>query len=165
MADEIRTHRLVLRRARADDVDAMHAILSDPRAMRYWSTPPHGQRAQTAAWLADKPSSDESISDDFIIEMDGQLIGKMGSWRLPEMGFILAPSMWGQGIASEALAAFLDHRRGCGEPRRLIADVDPRNAASLALLKGHGFVETGRASGTWQVGAELCDSIYLGLDL
>ena len=47
----------------------------------------------------------------------------------------------------------------------VFADVDPRNAASLALLTRHGFIETGRAAGTWQVGDELCDSIYLALDL
>jgi RimJ/RimL family protein N-acetyltransferase len=47
----------------------------------------------------------------------------------------------------------------------LTADVDPRNLSSLALLKRNGFVETGRATGTWQIGAELCDSIYLWLML
>jgi [ribosomal protein S5]-alanine N-acetyltransferase len=41
MADELRTDRLLLRRAVATDVDAMHRIMSNPIAMRYWSTPPH----------------------------------------------------------------------------------------------------------------------------
>ena len=39
--DRIVTERLVLRRARADDLAAMHEVLSHPRAMLYWSTPPH----------------------------------------------------------------------------------------------------------------------------
>jgi len=38
---EIRTPRLILRSARPDDLDAMHAVLSDSRATRWWSTPPH----------------------------------------------------------------------------------------------------------------------------
>ena len=34
MMDEIRTERLLLRRARMEDAAAMHAIMSDPVAMR-----------------------------------------------------------------------------------------------------------------------------------
>ena len=32
-----------------DDLDALHAVMSDARAMRYWSTPPHGNLDQTFA--------------------------------------------------------------------------------------------------------------------
>ena len=39
--DEIRTERLLLRKAREEDLDSMHRILSDKRAMRYWSSLPH----------------------------------------------------------------------------------------------------------------------------
>jgi RimJ/RimL family protein N-acetyltransferase len=63
------------------------------------------------------------------------------------------------------MAAFLERRRLIGGPSRLTADVDPRNLRSIKLLEKHGFVETGRANGTWQVGNELCDSVYLALDL
>ena len=52
MADEIRTERLLLRRARGDDAAAMHAIMSDAKAMRYWSTPPHRDLAETERWMA-----------------------------------------------------------------------------------------------------------------
>jgi ribosomal-protein-alanine N-acetyltransferase len=163
--DLIRTSRLLLRRARPDDVDAMHAILSDSRAMRYWSTIPHVERVQTEQWMADMLAIDGATGDDFIVEMDGRLVGKLGCWKLPEMGYILAPEVWGLGVASEALAAFLDHRRAMSAPRTLTADVDPRNLASLMLLKRHGFIETGRAQGSWKVGDELCDSVYLALSL
>jgi RimJ/RimL family protein N-acetyltransferase len=47
----------------------------------------------------------------------------------------------------------------------LTADVDPRNAASIKLLERCGFIETHRAAGTWQVGDELCDSVYFRLKL
>ena len=40
----------------------------------------------------------------------------------------------------------------------LTADVDPRNAASLRLLKARGFVETG-TSGNWTTNIGVCDSI------
>ena len=164
MADEIYTERLMLRRARHEDVPAMHAIMSDPAAMRYWSSLPHASLAETERWMTSMVEADRANSDDFIVTMGGALIGKLGAWQLPEIGFLLAPSQMGRGYASEALAGFVARRRGLGSTE-LIADVDPRNLASLALLRRHAFVETGRAAGTWQIGAELCDSIYLRLGL
>jgi RimJ/RimL family protein N-acetyltransferase len=51
--EELTTPRLRLRRAHGDDLDALHAILSHPAAMRYWSTPPHADLERTRVWLAD----------------------------------------------------------------------------------------------------------------
>jgi RimJ/RimL family protein N-acetyltransferase len=62
------------------------------------------------------------------------------------------------------MVAFIAHRRKLGSSA-LTADVDPRNLSSIRLLERHGFVETGRANGTWQVGDELCDSVYFRLTL
>jgi len=99
-----------------------------------------------------------------MVVCDGRLIGKFGAWRLPEFGFLLDPAYWGRGLASEALAAFVERRRALGSTE-LTADVDPRNAASIRLLERAGFTETGRAKGTWRVGDELCDSVYFSLAL
>lgn len=163
-SDEIRTERLLLRRARMDDAEAMHRIMSNPIAMRYWSTPPHREFAETERWMASMVNGDPTESDDFIVTLDGQLIGKLGAWRLPEIGFLLDPACWGQGYAREALAAFIERRRRLGSAE-LTADVDPRNAASIRLLEQAGFLETGRAAGTWLVGVELCDSVYFAMIL
>lgn len=164
MADEMRTARLVLRRATMDDTWAMHRVMSDPAAMRYWSTPPHRSINETQRWMRSMVDADPSTSDDFIVTLDGALIGKLGAWKLPEIGFLLARERWGQGLASEALSAFVAHRKSIGSDR-LTADVDPRNEPSLRLLQRHGFVETGRAQRTWLVGDEWCDSVYLELKL
>jgi ribosomal-protein-alanine N-acetyltransferase len=165
MRDELITPRLRLRRATMDDLDAIHALLSDPRNMRYWSSPPHETLGQSVEWLRSMVDADPAESDDYIVERDSRAIGKMGCWKLPEIGFMIAADEAGQGYASEALAAFLERRRRIAEPRRLTADVDPRNTASLRLLAAHGFVETGRAHATWNINGEICDSVYLALDL
>jgi [ribosomal protein S5]-alanine N-acetyltransferase len=165
MADEIMTERLHLRRARMSDLAAIHGLLSDPRNMRFWSSPPHGSLQQSEAWLRSMVEADAALSDDFVIERHGRVIGKLGCWQLPEVGFMIAFDETGQGYATEAMAAFLERRRQLGEPRRLTADVDPRNEASLRLLARHGFFETGREKATWTVGGEVCDSVYLALDL
>jgi [ribosomal protein S5]-alanine N-acetyltransferase len=164
MLDEIRTERLRLRRARMDDLTAMHPIFKDPRAMRYWSTPPHSSIDESETWLRSMVDVDQAVGDDFIVTLDGAVIGKLGAWKLPEVGFLLAPAYWGRGLALEAMRAFIARRRDCGSTE-LTADVDPRNLQSLRLLARCGFEETHRASGTWQVGDELCDSVYLRLAL
>lgn len=161
---EIRTERLVLRRATMADAAPMHAIMSNPKAMRYWSSLPHTDHAQTETWMRSMVEADPDGSDDFIVTLGGRLIGKLGCWKLPEIGFLIDPAQWGEGIASEALAAFIERRRTL-DSSELTADVDPRNAASLKLLERHGFVQTGRAKATWQIGDELCDSVYLRLKL
>ena len=160
---EIRTERLLLRPARADDLEPLHAIFSDRRAMTYWSSPPHEDIEQTRSWLASMIAIQPSEGEDFIVELDGKLIGKAGLWRFPEIGFIFHPDHWGHGYAREALATVLERAFTAHDLAKIEADVDPRNAESLKLLEHLGFRETGRKDRTWFVGGRWCDSIYLAL--
>lgn len=160
---EIRTPRLRLRHARPDDLAAMHAVLSDPRATEWWSTPPHASLDETRAWLDGMVAGNAEGSDDFVIERDGQVIGKAGFYRLPDLGYILHPDHWGQGLASEAVGGTIAHVFATRELDDLTADVDPANQASIRLLEKLGFVRTGFAERTWNIGGEWKDSLYYGL--
>jgi RimJ/RimL family protein N-acetyltransferase len=171
----LRTDRLTLRRARMSDLDAVHALLSDPRAMRYWSTPEHETREETQSWLVAMVAAGEATEDalaagipaegdDFLVEHRGRVIGKAGAWCLPEVGYLIAPDLWGQGLAQEAMQAAIAHIFAHHAAPRLTADVDPRNAASIRLLTRLGFVETHRAPRTLLWRDEWCDSVYYALD-
>ena len=160
---EIRTARLMLRRAKIEDLNAIHAILANPEATRFWSTPPHTSVEQSREWLRSMIDAPPETSDDYVVEYEGRVIGKAGCWQLPEIGFILDPAYWGRGLAREALEAVIAKVFSTFPVEALTADVDPRNGASLAVLKRLGFVETGRAEGTWTLGDEHCDSVYLAL--
>lgn len=161
----LRTERLLLRRPRPDDVPAMHAILSDPQAMRYWSTLPHAALAESEAWVAGTIRAIESGEcDDFFVERGGRLIGKAGLWNGDEIGFLFSPAVWGQGYAREALGAVIAHAFGAGGRTQIRADVDPRNDRCLALLSRLGFQETGRTARTFCIGGEWSDSVYLALE-
>ena len=140
--DRITTARLTLRRATGSDLAAVHAMLSDPRAMRYWSTPPHDSLEQSVTWLHRMIARPLTESDDFLIEHAGQVIGKAGAWMLPEVGFLIHPDHWRQGFGTEALTALIPHLFTHHKIPHLIAEADPRNAASLALLASMGFTET-----------------------
>ena len=162
--DRLITPRLILRRARPGDLDDLHTAMGHPAAMRYWSTPEHRTRDETARWLDSMIERDAGQeSDDFVLEHDGRVIGKAGAWALPEIGFLLHPDTWGRGLAQEAMAAVIPYLFATWPVEALTADVDPRNAASLRLQHRLGFRETGRAERTLLWGDEWCDSVYLAL--
>jgi [ribosomal protein S5]-alanine N-acetyltransferase len=161
---EFRTERLLLRPARANDLEPLHAILSDSQAMAFWSSTPHETLDQTRDWLASMIAIQPAEGEDFMVEFEGRLIGKAGLWRFPEIGFIFRPDVWGRGFAREALRPVLDRAFDVHGLPKVEADVDPRNASSIRLLSGFGFRETGRAERTWHVGEQWCDSVYLELD-
>ena len=160
----LRTERLVLRRPRPQDVQAMHEILSDREAMRFWSTLPHAEMADSETWVASTIAAIESGEcDDFFVELDGTLIGKAGIWHGDEIGFLFHPGIWGKGYAREALRAVITRAFSDGGRTQIRADVDPRNERCLRLLARLGFRETGRAERTFCIGGEWTDSVYLAL--
>jgi hypothetical protein len=146
----------------ADDLAAMHEVLSDPRAMLYWSTLPHRNLDETRAWLDSMIADPPGERDDFIVEHDGRTIGKAGCWRLPRSASSCIPTSgagdWPGGAlrhrpeAVRALSISGDHRR-----RRSPQPCLPGAA------EGTGLRETGRAARTWLIGETWCDSIYLAL--
>jgi len=160
----IHTQRLTLRPARADDLDALHAIMRQPRTMAYWSTPPHEHHDQTADFLEGMMTIPSDLGEDFIAENEGRLIGKVGLYRFPELGYLFDPDFWGMGFAREAMVAVISRAFAVNALPRLIADVDPRNAASIRLLERLGFRETHRATKTILVGEQWCDSVYFALE-
>jgi RimJ/RimL family protein N-acetyltransferase len=146
-----------------DDLEAMHSVLSDSRATRYWSTPPHVDLETTRLWLESMVASPAELSEDFVVELQGRVIGKAGFYRLPEIGYILHPDHWGRGLAYEALSAIIERTFSRFEIPALTADCDPRNTASHRLLEKLGFREVRREKNTWFIAGEWCDSIYLEL--
>lgn len=52
------------------------------------------------------------------------------------IGYVIAESCWGQGLATEAMQGLINH---LGETARFIAGIDPVNAASQKVLEKLGF--------------------------
>ena len=159
----ITSERLLLRRMTRDDAQALHGMLSDPEAMRYWSTLPHDQLAVTEAWVdATIAAVAAGLSDDFAVLLDGVVIGKAGLWNGSEIGVMLARETWGRGYAAEALSAIIERAFAHGQTE-IVADIDPRNTASLKLFERLGFRQTGSATATFQIGEVWTDSLFFAL--
>lgn len=162
----IETERLTLRLLTRDDVDDVHAWMSDPEVTRYQLYDPRS-REQVLDSI-DRFSSAVSLVDkgDFlqpaIVEREsGRVVGCIfvnlsdPENETAEIGWALAAAYHGRGFAFEAATAALDLLFGEVEARRVVAELDPRNAASIRLCERLGmrheahFVEHMMFKGSW----------------
>ncbi len=158
----LRTARLLLRPARLSDLSDLNVVMSDHQTMRYWSQEAHRDLAETEAFLA-RMMARNHLGQDFVMELEGRAVGKVGAYALPEVGFILRRDLWGKGLSTEAMICLIPHLFATTDVLALTADVDPRNLGSLRVLERLGFRETGRAERTFFLYGEWADSIYLAL--
>ena len=158
----IRTARLTLRPLRADDLEPLHTILSDPRAMRYWDRPAHisidESRRLLEAFMQEAP--DQHL--EYAVDLQGRFIGRVGMWKRYEIGFIFAPDHWGQGYATEAAAALIAQVWArFPEADVLTGEVDPRNTGSCRVLEKLGFALSRVGEKDFLYGGtEWCDTAY-----
>lgn len=110
----------------------------DPDATRMAAFPSRDREAFMAHWA--KSMNDETVTLKTIF-FDGQVAGNVVSWQQDEreVGYWLGKEYWGKGIATRALAEFLNHVT----VRPLYAHVARHNIASIRVLEKCGFTITG----------------------
>jgi RimJ/RimL family protein N-acetyltransferase len=79
-----------------------------------------------------------------------------------EIGYILFRAHWGKGIVTEAVAALIDLLFAEGQ-RRVFADTDPDNKASIAVLQRLGFTLEATLRAEWETHIGVRDSLIWGL--
>jgi RimJ/RimL family protein N-acetyltransferase len=165
MSDPIlETPRLILRRLASYDAPVLHEMLSDAETMRFWSTVPHVEMAETEAWVAESVAATaRGDAHDFAVLRDGKVVGRVAFWMGNEIGFLFHRSVWGQGVAREAVGALLRYGFETLNFASVRADVDPGNIRSLTLLERLGFKRAGYAERTFKIGETWVDSVYLEL--
>jgi RimJ/RimL family protein N-acetyltransferase len=75
----------------------------------------------------------------------------------------MAHAHWGKGYMNEALTGLVSHAFEVMKLRRLEADVDPCNAASIRTLERLGFQREGFLRERWHVNGEIQDAFFYGL--
>jgi ribosomal-protein-alanine N-acetyltransferase len=168
----LEAERIALRMLRPDDAADVYAIFSDPRVMRYWSSPPMTDPAQAAgyieqihAWFERRGGMQWGIverGEDRVIGTT-TLCAFSLEHRRCEIGYALAADRWHRGLATEALAAALDFAFGTLPFERVEADIDPRNEPSIRLVERMGFRREGVLRSRWCIGGEMQDSALYGL--
>jgi RimJ/RimL family protein N-acetyltransferase len=83
--------------------------------------------------------------------------------RRGEIGFAIERGHWGRGYASDAVTTLLRFAFEQLSLHRLEADPDPRNAASIRVLRKQGFVREGLLRERYLLNGEAQDAEYYGL--
>jgi [ribosomal protein S5]-alanine N-acetyltransferase len=163
----LKTGRLVLRQLRTDDAAELFKTLSDDLVMQYWSSGPHQNIDETKSYIAWNADADAEHKC-WAITFDGK---KAMGWviLLPhrkdsfELGYILGRQYWRQGYLSEAAEAVIDYAFRELKARRVMADTDPDNEASIGLLTKLGFRKEGHLRAEWETHIGIRDSLIFGL--
>jgi len=164
--------RVVLRWISEDDIDGLYEIFSNPQVMRYWSTVPLPNREAAAALqreIAEGNERETMFKWGIALRDSNTVIGTTTLFNLnldngrAELGYAMAHAYWGKGYMNEALKALVSHVFEVMELRRLEADVDPRNAASIRTLERLGFQREGFLRERWHVNGEIQDALFYGL--
>lgn len=148
LPERIETARLVLRRPSPADVEEIFlGWASDVEATRFMSWPRHESLAETRAFLSFSEAEWQRWpAGPYLIasRATGELVGSCGfafsEASRADVGYILMPSMWGRGYATEALAGQVEAALRHLDAVTLEAAVHPDNVMSLRVLAKCGFV-------------------------
>lgn len=148
---ELHTPRARLREVRLEDAEALLDIYGAPEGVRFLGRPVQTleqvqqrltrmreeiERNEAAFWVMTDPGADRALA----------YLGFF-RWDVPhqtaELGYVLAPARWGQGLMREVLPALVRFGFETLGLHRMEARIDPGNAASLRLVERLGFRSEG----------------------
>jgi RimJ/RimL family protein N-acetyltransferase len=168
----LHTARLLLRPFAEADTDAIFALQSNPRVLRYWDAPPWHQRAQAERFIAVcRQMEHQGTGARLAIERsaDDMFIGwcHLSQWnpvyRSARIGYCLDEVAWGNGFATEAAGAMLQWAFDTLDLNRVQSEADTRNIASSRVLEKLGFIREGTLREDCIVAGEISDSWVYGL--
>lgn len=160
----LETKRLVLRKYREDDFQAVHEYGSDPEVTRFVPFGPNtledtqGFMDRTLSSYSDPDSKELKWA--ITLNDTGQLIGgggiRIGKEENASIGYVLNRRFWGKGYATETANALLTFGFTRLNLHRMVATCDPENWASAHVMEkigmrreGH-FMEDVQIRGEWR---------------
>jgi RimJ/RimL family protein N-acetyltransferase len=170
---DLLTARLRLRDLVENDAEACNAYERLPEVARYQSKGPR-TLAESLAYIREvigASAVEPRTLFDMAVTMreGGELIGRAGlavknaEQREGAIWYVLHPSYQGQGYATEAVRPLIDLAFGRLKLHRVYADIDPRNAPSVEVVKRLGMrMEAHFRENFWCKG-EWTDSLIFGL--
>lgn len=168
----LRHERLVLRAFAPRDVDDVFELYRDKDATRFGYSPRMDTRSDAEHVISEcarLARAREIFHWGVARASDDRIVGHatLFAWkrehRRAELGYSTLKSEWGRGLATAAAGVLLAFAFEKLDLRRIEADVDPRNAASLRVLEKLGFRREGLMRERWEVDGELQDAVILGL--
>ncbi|HYP44382.1 MAG TPA: GNAT family protein [Propionibacteriaceae bacterium] len=166
------TERLALRLMTLDDVDALHAYQSREDVCRYLLFEPRS-RETVAEKVAEHAAADTLDAAGSYLQLALELRGGQAAGRVigdsyftivsrehsrGEIGWTMHPDFTGQGFAAEAATAVLDLAFFTLGLHRVVAELDVRNDASVALCRRLGMREEAHFVRDWWFKGDWADT-------
>ena len=170
----IETDRLILRRYKIEDADAMYKNwASDSEVTKFLTWQPHSSvevsRGIIENWLKEysdkkyyqwaivlKDNGNEPIGDISVVHMNEDI-------SMVHIGYCLGRAWWRRGIMSEALKAVTDFMFDTVEVNRVEARHDPRNPNSGKVMQKCGMKYEGTLRSADRNNQGICDACYYAL--
>jgi RimJ/RimL family protein N-acetyltransferase len=149
----LESKRMIFRRHKATDFEAFCAMEADPEVRRFVGGKPRTREAAERKFrdVHLKATDPQLGLMATIFKPEERYIGYCGLYpnfdaaggvieREAALGLTLARAYWGQGLATEAGAAFVRFGFGQRALNRIVSTVEIGNAASMRVLEKLGFV-------------------------
>ena len=154
--ERIETPSLFLDPLTTADYPWVVALYADAEVMRYIGNGPRSEEESRKRldWLLDQAAK---LGFGYWVLRDRKTLDPLGGAMLMvrspgakvELGFALGRVAWGRGLATEAARALVAHAFQALEVPNLEAFTHPDNAASGAVLRKAGMIETGLTTGPY----------------
>ena len=146
--DILETERLYVRESTVKDVDDFYRIYKEPSITYYMEDlfeEPDMERMYMKNYIKRVYGFYEYGMWTVILRETGQIIGRAGlsvrdGYNLPELGFVIEVEQQGKRFATEVCRAILSYAKDELQMDGVQALVCDENKASLALLRGLGFI-------------------------
>lgn len=170
----IETDRLILRRYKIEDADAMYKNwASDSEVTKFLTWQPHSSvevsRSIIEDWLKEysdkkyyqwaivlKDNGNEPIGDISVVHMNEDI-------SMVHIGYCLGRAWWRRGIMSEALKAVTDFMFDTVEVDRVESRHDPKNPNSGKVMQKCGMKYEGTLRSADRNNQGICDACYYAL--
>lgn len=167
------SERLLLRQMTLDDAPAVQRLRSNTDVMKYINRPLTKTVEEAEKWISvviDTLERNDGISWCICLkENPAEHVGSIGLWRIDkenhraEIGYMLEPHLQGKGLMFEAIKPVLHFGFAEMKLHSIEAQIDPRNAASAALLVKAGFEQEGYFKENYYLGGKFADTAIFSL--
>ena len=169
LPDLLETARLQLRPFRLRDVDDVLVYATEPEWALYMPVPQPYTQADEEKFIAGQVLLDREVHPTWAITYAGAVIGGINlrfhfDHHVGEMGYSIARSSWGQGLATEAARAVMEVAfTAYASLNRLRAMADARNIGSLRVMEKLGMSREGVLRQNRLVRGEFIDEVWCGV--
>jgi ribosomal-protein-alanine N-acetyltransferase len=165
----IRPLALLLREYSFNDLEDILAYATDSNWSKFLPVPQPYKRQHAIDFINRQLALDRLTHPSFAIEFEGKVVGGFNV-RFDfnnchgELGYSIAPSLWGKGLITGAARAIIDLSFSTyPDLRRITANANAENLGSLRVMEKLGMIKEGILRQHQKTHGKFVDVVYCGI--